>query len=268
VGTQVVISLPAAPAPQWFVGELVVEAGSTVVVLDDDASIHHIWDGRFESLRADRSGVELRHFSMPANLESWVRQAAGLLDKAVFLVDFELIGSEVTGLDLVRRLGLESRSILVTSRYEEPALRDRCVAMGVKMIPKGMAGFVPISIRRPLEQADAVLIDDDPLVHALWESSARDHSKRLRSFFSPDEFLSLADRFDRALPIYIDSNLGGAVAGEVVSRRIVEQGFSSVYLATGYDAEKFSEISWLAGVRGKEPPWVAQPGQGAASSVH
>jgi signal transduction histidine kinase len=49
-GTSVIIGLLKALPPHWFVPELIVPEGSTVVVLDDDSSIHQIWTGRFEKL--------------------------------------------------------------------------------------------------------------------------------------------------------------------------------------------------------------------------
>ena len=61
-------------------------------------------------------------------------------------MDYEIAGASETGLDLIEQLGIQSQSILVTSRYEEPSIRDRCQRLGVSLIPKSMSGFVPIEI--------------------------------------------------------------------------------------------------------------------------
>jgi len=58
----------------------------------------------------------------------------------------------MTGLDLIEELGLgnsKNHAILVTSRYEEEHIKIRCAKIGVRLIPKGMAGFVPIEIEKP-----------------------------------------------------------------------------------------------------------------------
>ena len=69
------------------------------------------------------------------------------LDSVLFLVDYEIIGSGgVTGLDLIEECGISSQSILVTSRYEETSIRERCENLGLKIIPKSMSGFVPIEL--------------------------------------------------------------------------------------------------------------------------
>ena len=37
----------------------------------------------------------------------------------------------------------------MASRYEEPAIRDRCEKLKIKLIPKSMSGFVPIEVVLP-----------------------------------------------------------------------------------------------------------------------
>ena len=71
----------------------------------------------------------------------------GVLEKTLFLVDYELLGQNVTGLDLVEGLSIERRSVLVTSRFDEEGIRGRCDKIGLKLIPKGMAGLVPIYVQ-------------------------------------------------------------------------------------------------------------------------
>ena len=41
-------------------------------------------------------------------------------------MDYELIGQRQTGLDLVEELSLGPQSILVTSRFEEHGISERC----------------------------------------------------------------------------------------------------------------------------------------------
>ncbi|MBI4669796.1 MAG: HAMP domain-containing histidine kinase, partial [Elusimicrobia bacterium] len=48
-GTTVTIKLPQAEPPEWFVSNLELEPNSTIVVLDDDTSIHQVWQGRFSA---------------------------------------------------------------------------------------------------------------------------------------------------------------------------------------------------------------------------
>ena len=45
--TVIALSVPKANAPDWFVTQLDIQRKASVVVLDDDQSIHDVWRGRF-----------------------------------------------------------------------------------------------------------------------------------------------------------------------------------------------------------------------------
>jgi len=64
----------------------------------------------------------------------------------LFLVDYEFVNSKETGLDLIEQLDLKKQAILVTSRYEEQEIRERVRNLGLKIIPKNFAPYIPISI--------------------------------------------------------------------------------------------------------------------------
>lgn len=263
-GTKVVVTLPCASAPDWFVSEVALEKGGTVVVVDDDSSIHRIWEGRLSSAGAGQGRIQTLHFSAPTELENWLRYNEAISRDATFLVDYEFLGSALTGLDLIESLGIQSRSILVTSRFEEPRIRERCEALGLKLVPKAMAGFVPISIAEPrprragLTTCDAVLVDDDPLVRLTWKSVADRQGKALRAYDTVEAFLAESGSIDPRTPVYIDHELSGCRKGAEESKRLHELGFELVYLSTGHEPEKFAGIGHLAGVVGKQPPWTTE----------
>jgi hypothetical protein len=154
-------------------------------------------------------------------LETWCAENSRNLKDTLFLVDYEFLGSQVTGLDLIESLKIQGRSILVTSRYDEKALRERCDRLGIKLIPKSIAGFVPLAVHG----SEAILIDDDRLIHDLWKSAAQDCNKRITTFFSVDDFIIECPNFPTDTPIYIDSNLGNGKRGEDLASQIRDMGF-------------------------------------------
>lgn len=145
-GATITISLPCSAPPGWFVPALELRPGKAVVILDDDASIHQVWQDRFQSLQAAAKGVIIRHFFRPSELRTWVVGHPKQARDALFLVDYELIGERQTGLDLIAGLELNARAILVTSRAEERPIVKKCSGLGVRIIPKSLAGFVPSSV--------------------------------------------------------------------------------------------------------------------------
>lgn len=253
-GTTVLVKIPAAAPPAWFVSELELRPDYPVIILDDDPTIHQIWQGRLDALAARAGAIEAVHFSRTDELRSWVQGNPTRSGNAIYLLDFELRGAAETGLTLAEELGLGDRAILVTSRFEEKAILNECRRLNVRMIPKGLAGFVPISSPESL-RPDAVLIDDDRLVHAVWKVAARTNGKALDAFSTPREFLAKAGRMDKTTPIYVDSKLGGGVRGEDFAKELHAQGFRNLYLATGHQPATLPAMPWIKEVVGKKAPW-------------
>ena len=252
-GTTVTITLPKAAAPAYFTSEFNLAPGRPIIVLDDDPGVHQLWRGRLESARTKEHNIEDHHFSEPAQLRAWVKDNPEKAGKAICLFDYELTGFKETGLSLASELGLCARTILVTSRSEEPRIISECTRLGVRMIPKGLADFVPITIGATIP-ALAVLIDDDAMVHMNWEDAAERAGVELKAFKAPAEFLSNLETFPKDTPIYIDSELGEDIKGEDIAVDLKEKGFTNLRLATGHPPENFSHLPWLK-VTGKESPW-------------
>lgn len=254
-GTAVTIKLPKAAAPAGFVPALELPPGKPVVVLDDDATIHQVWQGRFDAACVREHSIEIIHFSGPDKLRAWVKAEPAEAKSAVCLFDYELLGFKETGLSLAEELGLCGKAILVTSRCEEPQIIEECARLNIRMIPKVLAGFVPITIAAPAP-ALAVLIDDDAMVHMNWETAAEEAGVELKAFKTPAAFLANLAAFPKDTPIYIDSELEAEIKGEDIAADLKEKGFTNLRLATGHPPEKFSHLPWLK-VTGKESPWQA-----------
>jgi hypothetical protein len=153
--------------------------------------------------------------------------------------------------------------VLVTSRYEEPGIRGRCATLALKLLPKALAGFVSISLHPPEEanpppHVDAVLLDDDLLVHTTWKMVARQKGKSLRLYTHPDALLSELATLPKSTAIYIDSNLGQGLAGEDTLRELSRMGYLNLHLATGYEPgpfeKKLAGTPGFRGVQDKSPP--------------
>ena len=145
-GTTISLNLKKENAPNWFVPKLEINQDTRIIVFDDDQTIHQIWKGRIESVSTKEPRLIIEHISTTHEFRKFFGRHFAELESAIFLMDYEIAGASETGLDLIEQLGIQSQSILVTSRYEEPSIRDRCQRLGVSLIPKSMSGFVPIEI--------------------------------------------------------------------------------------------------------------------------
>ena len=106
-----------------------------------------------------------------------------------------------------------------------------------------------------LKKVDCILIDDDTLMQLTWKMAAKAAGKEIIVFRNPVDFFKDAGSLDHAIPVYIDSNLGNGIKGEEVAKEIRKQGFSRIYLSTGYAPEDLGDLPWIDGIVGKDPIW-------------
>lgn len=114
----------------------------------------------------------------------------------------------------------------------------------------------PAALRTHVElKPDAILIDDDPLVHMMWRSAASDHAKDVLLFSNVDKLREVLPQIDRRTAIYIDAKLGEGVRGEAVAHWLAAEGFHHLFIATGYRPEELAALPSGAQVVSKSPPW-------------
>lgn len=255
-GTTVNILIPRCSPPIWFVESIKLPANSNVIVLDDDQSIHSVWQGRLTSIKAHERHISLISFTSVELFKSWVNNQTNKDGELTFLIDYELLGQNVIGLDLIEELNIYKQSILVSSRYDEKNVYERCNRIGVKIIPKAMAGLIPIEIVEHRVLMDGVLIDDDSLVHMIWQLSAAKFGKSFIGYHSHSQFLKNATYLDFDTPIVIDSQLEYGIRGEDIAKEIYDLGFKNIYIGTGLAPSSIPAFSWIKGTIGKDPIWT------------
>lgn len=146
-GTLVKITLPKAEQPIWFTKSLIISPQLIICITDDDESIHQIWNKRFsrEGFPAGNERLAVNHFSSPAQLIDWHDKNKFLNQDILFLCDYEFLKKDINGIDLIKKLRIAPHSVLVTSHYEEQRIQIQCIQLGIKLLPKSMAAFIPLT---------------------------------------------------------------------------------------------------------------------------
>jgi signal transduction histidine kinase len=253
-GTSIQLLLNKFPAPKWFVEKITISPNTKIISIDDDISVHQIWKGRFNSPELVENKLNHLTFTSALDFKNWFN-IQNINSNFIFLVDYEFLNQNTTGLDIIEELNIGAHSILVTSRYEETHIRTRCEKLGVKLIPKAMAAYVPLVFEKSKTQYDGILIDDDELIHSFWNLDAELKNKEILGFKTAEEFFNKISEIDFETKIYIDSNLGDNQKGEIISEKIYNFGFKNIYLCTGYDPSEFPKMPWLKGIIGKNSPF-------------
>jgi signal transduction histidine kinase/CheY-like chemotaxis protein len=101
-----------------------------------------------------------------------------------------------------------------------------------------------------------VLIDDDRLIHLNWAMYCKKNGIPFQGFKSVEDFLKTSDSFDKSTRIYIDSNLGDGIKGELESEKIFLLGFQNLFLATGYQKRDIEKPAWIKEIYSKSPECV------------
>ncbi|MCC7460590.1 MAG: HAMP domain-containing histidine kinase, partial [Proteobacteria bacterium] len=141
-GTSVKMIIRKEPPPAWFVSEITINDDDEYVVLDDDFSIHEMWKNKV--LQAVRRNIKMKHFENEQSFREWFVTHRDQNKKTTYFFDYELLGNVNSGLDIIEKYKINSDAILITSHYENEEIQKRCERIGVKMIPKEMAGLVPV----------------------------------------------------------------------------------------------------------------------------
>lgn len=240
-GTQVSVKLPASQPPQWLADRLLLMPTAPIIIVDDDDSIHDVWQSRI------KYHEPMIHFRQIEAFEQWLNDNDS--DQCLLLIDYEFVNSNKSGLDIIHQYQLGAQATLVTSHFEESAVIEGCLQARCTLLPKNLASFVPIHYVE--EQPDCVYIDDDPSVRDAWDMEAALAGKRLLCLANPMEFERLMTWVPYTTPIYIDSNLGYELKGEELARHYYNQGYQTIYLVTGYPKDDFEPCYWIKDVLDK-----------------
>lgn len=258
VGTTIHLSFALLDSAPWFAANLNFLQGSKIIVLDDDQSIHDLWNSRF-GCEISSANFRVQHFYQANEL---MQLDYNELKSSYFLCDYELIGQDKTGLDVIEKMNLSNSATLVTSRYDDKEIRRRCAELNIKILPKNYAAYVPICIIEnnlsnlsDENQPDVILIDDDHLVINTWKFIAKKKNKIILTFDNFSDAEKGIERLSRTIPIYIDSNLGTKISGEECAKILSNKGFINLYLATGHNPSRFGVMPWIRAIVGKEPPF-------------
>lgn len=144
-GTTATILLPEAPVPSWFLNNLNLSQIKNLVILDDDLSIHMLWQERLEKL--DSEAVTTYYFASPTSFRHRIRELPDF-GQTLFLIDYEFANEQTNGLAIIEDLRLQEQAILVTSHDENEEILQKALSMGIKLIPKSIVAYVPINVEK------------------------------------------------------------------------------------------------------------------------
>lgn len=136
LGSCLRISLPQSSPSSLFPQNLHFSKNTQWICLDDDPSIHEIW-----KLKAKQLGLTFEPLCFSAVEDLLKNEALFEDEQSFFLLDYHLRGQIYTGLDLVIKLPLAQRALLITQDYDSLELQNQCSKLQVPILPKPLLPF-------------------------------------------------------------------------------------------------------------------------------
>ncbi|MBN8542379.1 MAG: sensor histidine kinase [Deltaproteobacteria bacterium] len=143
IGTLVRVSIPIGAREPWYVPRIKLHSGDTVVVVDDQLSVHDVWKERL--LDAGFAGAA-KFFSNAESALVFLGKSVGTESKKVVFADYDL-GTEQTGFDVLSKLPDGSVGFLVTGHFDDLDVQARCRSLAVHLMPKTSLSDIPLVVR-------------------------------------------------------------------------------------------------------------------------
>lgn len=142
-GTRVTICLPTVAPPTWFARHIQISPQSKITVVDDDPSVHEAWKSKFSLFGSTLLREKMSHFfDISELIEHYRENPPSFTD--VLLIDLEYANSANTGLMFLEKKIHPQATFLVTSHFNDPMTRVKCLALNIQIVPKTLVNEVPI----------------------------------------------------------------------------------------------------------------------------
>ena len=141
LGTEICINLPISDeVPAWFKLSLLLTNNPIICILDDEPQTHNLWEARLTQIKCYFSSIY--HFYTSNEMAQFIDSNVSL--EIVYLIDYDLGDSITNGIDFIEKFKLHNNATLVTNRYDDSEIQNRCISLGVKIIPKNLISHIPI----------------------------------------------------------------------------------------------------------------------------
>ena len=141
VGTTVTIKFKKSEAPDWFTNELHLKKGSTILILDNDESIHKIWHEKLS-----KYDLDLHFFLNSQSLMDFVFAIPSDKRENLFLLSDYDLRSTKSGLVVVMESGLQHQSAIVTGVISDMDVFELAQKLGLKVYPKLLINYINVIV--------------------------------------------------------------------------------------------------------------------------
>ncbi len=145
-GTIIKISIPRSEDNYLFPTSLTFVPQMTVVVVDDDPLVHRVWKNKFANSELMTNSIKVLHGKTVEAAKRIISELEKNDDDYMLLIDNDLKHTQMSGIDFVKKMKIESKSVLVTSNGNSNLLYEKCSQINLPIIPKSIQEHIPIEV--------------------------------------------------------------------------------------------------------------------------
>lgn len=259
IGTKFIVSFPRVESQHWIAETIQLNDDDTIVIVDDDSSIHMAWDTRFDRILKESPGLTVKHFEIGQEAVDFINNLTKDKKEKIFLLtDYELLKQNLNGLDVIKQTHID-RSILVTSHYANKSVRQSALKMDTQILPKQLASDIPIHIIQAhlnrnqqtstdLRKVDVIFVDDDQNLLNSYAFLAS--GKEVDTFYDPQHFLDNAAQYHRDTKIMLDYHFNNFdKEGIQIAAQLHALEFNRLYLLSGANLSTHQIPDYLTVIR-------------------
>lgn len=231
-GTKIILIFPYAESAAWIAKKVKLNKGDTVVILDDDSSIHVAWEARFKPYK---DTITVKHFRLGEDAIKFIKSLPAN-NKIFLLSDFELINQPLNGLQIIEQLQMQHRAVLVTSHYANQNLYNLAIQARIKILPKQLATNVPVEIETDNgKKVDWVVVDDVKMFADSLAGFFQSRGLEVDVYYNPERFLDNLTKYAKDIKICLDNDFRDQVDGFELAKKLHKAGYTKLYLFSGSD---------------------------------
>ena len=243
-GTRIVLVFPIIPNPAWLATEIKLTKDDTVVILDDDESIHGSWDSKFAPVLEKIPSLKIQHFTQGQDAIAFINSKTPEEQQDIFLLtDKELLNQDVDGLGVIEQIKIK-RVILVTSYATQTAIQTAVIQAGIKLLPKELSHAATITVDKKIpkwsKKVDMVWLEDqtwflDDLVERYYKHLQVD------KYYDPVSLMEDIHQYPLDTRIILDTyyetvdKIPYAIDGFRLAKQLHELGYTNLILYGGED---------------------------------
>lgn len=234
IGTKFLIVIPRSHDPKWIVKQITFRKGDNVIILDDDVSIHHMWESKLAQYSKD---IQLIYFENGQGTIDFIKSFK-VKNKLILLSDFELRHQELNGLEVIQDTDMCHRSILVSSVYNNKEIQDSAQSLDIPMLPKAFIDDIKINFEEEYYNVDKVcpdviIIDDSKIFANSISDFLRSRKIKVDTYYYPNDLLENLSKYGTDIKIIMDNYFNDNMSGKLLAEQLYKRGYKKLYVFTG-----------------------------------